>query len=257
MLFIKNRSVQAGRPIYLPAHAHTSCLHIGKRWGMVGEDERELGEEENERILGQNRCAHYIPYKIEYTDLVPCRSPPVHSLASWPPAPVPAVSIPHSTFPAPTAGCIPWIQQVVHENGPGRPRTNPPYVHACFTAANSPSGFNSTLHIPCTRCRSHSMDTAGGLREQAGSPQDHPPTCTLASRLPTLSRWFQFHAPHSLHPLQVTFHGYSGWFTRMGRVAPDSPLLCTGSLHPNSGLLETDRQGIARHDMAGDNARKE
>jgi hypothetical protein len=30
---------------------------------MVGEDLRELGEEENERILGQNRCAHYIPFK--------------------------------------------------------------------------------------------------------------------------------------------------------------------------------------------------
>jgi hypothetical protein len=68
-------------------------------------------------------------------------------------------------------------------------------LHGC---QSPPSGFNSTFHIPCTRCGSISAGTVGRARERAGSPQNHPPCAharfMAANPLPAVS------TPRSIPP---------------------------------------------------------
>jgi hypothetical protein len=152
---------------------------------MVGEDLRELGEEENERILGQNRCAHYIPSKIECTDLVPCRSPPARWLASRLPIPSQRfqLHVPHPLHPLRVD--FRRYGRLCTRTGWIAPESPPLRARSLHGRQPSPSGFNSTFHTPCTRCRSISAGTVGRARERAGSPQIRPP-CALACFTPSI-----------------------------------------------------------------------
>ena len=187
------------------------------------------------RILGQNRCAHYIPFKIECTDLpvVPGRSPPplrARSLHGRQPSP----SCFNSTFHTPCTRCRSISAGAVGRarERAGSTQNHPPCAHARFMAANPLPAVSTSRSTPPAPTAGRFPQVRSVVHENGpGRPRITPPARMLASWPPTLSQLFQLHVPHPLHPLQVYFRRYSQSCTRTGRVAPESPPLRTRSLH--------------------------